>query len=691
MDMIRITLRSDLCAGNGESRGSAVDTDIALTPGGLPRIPARRLKGCLRAAARELAQLGDEAAACTDELFGRYDGRQGRLWVGDATLPQEAELSAWLRENKAIAPHARVARLYTDVRGQTRLADGVAVDGSLRFTRVLRHYDPLAPGNELVLEAPVRLDGASDKAVQLLKDCCAATRHIGTDRNRGLGNVRLEYRPGKADAAAPQTPALPADGNVKLTYRVRLKTPLTLPGCGEQLTAIPARSVIGCLAGAYLRRGKADDAAFRQLFLDGTARWSALTPVIGGEISTPAPLALVYMKNEGVYKNRCAETPMGKQKTLAGVYTAQSDAGLLAASVPMTTTYHHKHKDEASDATLYVQEAVQAGLVYGGTVTLPAALAGQAAALLGAAQLRFGRSKTAQYSVCELAGTVKAEPVRTQTVQLRKGEAFYVLLESDLILDDTDAPTPETVAAALLESLPLPARKSGKDYLLYRTVGGYHAMWQMQKPHRTAVCGGSVYCFTADADAALPAHFTPEAAALVQEGFGCCRLLNRAEMAALTVVRKAEIDTAAPAAAGDCAPLRRALLVQQGEEIMLATARALAESGKCRLDTGALGRLRLMLAEAESLPDLRRRVASIKTASKRTAAEALLDALYGQEETETPALAAMLAADKAFAAQIEGGDAALQTALTARWKLPLESAVHLLYYRRSGEEGLNDA
>lgn len=40
MDVIRITLHSDLCAGNGESRGNAVDTDIVLTAAGLP--PCRR-------------------------------------------------------------------------------------------------------------------------------------------------------------------------------------------------------------------------------------------------------------------------------------------------------------------------------------------------------------------------------------------------------------------------------------------------------------------------------------------------------------------------------------------------------------------------------------------------------------------------------------------------------------------------
>ena len=254
MDVIRITLHSDLCAGNGESRGNAVDTDIVLTAAGLPRIPARRLKGCLRAAAGELAALGDEAAAYTAELFGDKVGRQGCLWVGDAALPQEAAFTAWLKQNPAWADHSRVEQLYTDVRGQTRLKDGVADDGSLRFTRVLGQYDPLDKTKALVFEASVRLENASPEAVRLLEHCCAATRHMGTHRNRGLGNVRLAYIRGAGKPAAPQNPALPDAGMVTLTYHVQLKMPLTLPGCGEQLTAIPARSVIGCLAGAYLRQ-----------------------------------------------------------------------------------------------------------------------------------------------------------------------------------------------------------------------------------------------------------------------------------------------------------------------------------------------------------------------------------------------------------------------------------------------------
>lgn len=69
-------------------------------------------------------------------------------------------------------------QLYTDVRGQTRLKDGVADDGSLRFTRVLGQYDPLDKTKALVFEASVRLENASPEAVRLLEHCCAATRHM---------------------------------------------------------------------------------------------------------------------------------------------------------------------------------------------------------------------------------------------------------------------------------------------------------------------------------------------------------------------------------------------------------------------------------------------------------------------------------------------------------------------------------
>ena len=51
MKQLVITLRSDLCPGNGESLGNRVDAEICTDAVGLPVLPARRLKGVLRQSA----------------------------------------------------------------------------------------------------------------------------------------------------------------------------------------------------------------------------------------------------------------------------------------------------------------------------------------------------------------------------------------------------------------------------------------------------------------------------------------------------------------------------------------------------------------------------------------------------------------------------------------------------------------
>ncbi|MDY2627586.1 MAG: hypothetical protein SOW08_04610 [Lachnospiraceae bacterium] len=57
MAHLEIRLRSDLCAGNGESVGNSVDTDVCMDTAGLPYIPSRRLKGCLKQAAYDLQKM----------------------------------------------------------------------------------------------------------------------------------------------------------------------------------------------------------------------------------------------------------------------------------------------------------------------------------------------------------------------------------------------------------------------------------------------------------------------------------------------------------------------------------------------------------------------------------------------------------------------------------------------------------
>ena len=55
---IHITLYSDLCTGNGYSYYGTIDSEAEHDEFGLPFIPARRLKGCLRECAELLRDSG---------------------------------------------------------------------------------------------------------------------------------------------------------------------------------------------------------------------------------------------------------------------------------------------------------------------------------------------------------------------------------------------------------------------------------------------------------------------------------------------------------------------------------------------------------------------------------------------------------------------------------------------------------
>lgn len=680
--LLRVTLRSDLCAGSGSSGGITVDRDVCVDAFGLPCLPARRIKGVLRAAAEMLTKYDDKQypRQQLESVFGTASA-PGLLRLRDAELPGVGEMRSCLRRVRADESHPlhaaaqplNVTRLFTSVRGQTRMEDGVAAEGSLRYTRVLNHYSPLYPGEETVLEAEVL---CPEVYFAYLKTCCAAVKHIGLGRNRGLGAVSLQLCP--AGKAEDRERVQPAEGEqLLISYTVSLDAPVTLPGCGELLREIPARSVIGCMAAA-----DSGDPAFRALFLTGEVQWSALTPQVNGLHTTPAPLMLTYLKNESSYCNRYAvsteEIEGKKQKTVDGAYAARTEDGFRIAVVRSHTIYHHS---TGSDGTLYTQESLDAGMLYSGTVRVPARYAETVLELLRTAPLTFGRSKTAQYAACSLVGTPKCEHVDQTTVDAKPGEIVYVLLEADLIpvcgaLRRSDAQAVRDLLAAELGVSPAP-EKDLQDYCQFHTVSGYQAMWHLQKQQMTAVRGGSVFCFRAGTE---PIARQVRVGALPQEGFGACRVFSQAEMLSLTDTAKAPADAAPGSDAGHPA-LEAALLAAETRRVMRETARDYeVEAAKQQLNTGMLGRLRSTLAAAKSYEALLAEIREIPASDtssenpvpRRDRALALVTGLYERVQQEL------------VRAGLRGEG---EKNLSAEWKQPLELLLHQLYYRRNRKEG----
>ena len=87
------------------------------------------------------------------------------------------------------------------VQAQTQIGEsGVAQDGSLRFTRVVRQNNFAQKEKALVFEAPISYTCRKEEREVLenvLLRIMKATRHIGMKRNRGLGNIQIEMGEGR--------------------------------------------------------------------------------------------------------------------------------------------------------------------------------------------------------------------------------------------------------------------------------------------------------------------------------------------------------------------------------------------------------------------------------------------------------------------------------------------------------------
>lgn len=740
---ITITLKSDLCAGSGESTGVTVDSDLCIGSSGLPYIPARRLKGCLRQSAEWLQTHGCSEAkqANITALFGTNDGVTGCIRIGDARLPGANAMEAWLASDAVPAPlewaakPLNVGKLFTYVRGQTRLENGLAVDGSLRYTRVMERYNALDRTHETVLEASVTVSESAgipaETLNELLTKCCQATRHIGTMRNRGLGNVRMDWREETTKDASGHSsdkkPAFPLNGTAEISYTVSLDAPVTLPGCGEQSLEIPARSVIGCVADAYLREGDAQSPDFQKLFLDGTVRWSALTPMIAGKHSVPAPLCLVFLKNAEVYQNLLAvpaqtEQKQGtvrpKQKTVSGRYAVPQKEGFALANVRSHTVYHHSHRQPGArgeEGTLYMQDSLDAGMLYGGTVTVPAELAERVSELLQKTEFAFGRSRSAQYASCTLVGQPRTVSVLSgervadpEAIRIGSkdaaGQEVYAILESDLILvrngvyQTDDSSVREALAKILDVENVVP--DGSKDICQYHVISGYQRQWQMQKPQIPAVRGGSVYCFQAKKGTSIPERVV--LGEFRQEGFGVFRIYTKKEMSQLTRIEKAEVErkNADRTEKAWLQKLQTALTVSAGTDALYqsvwayyrktrATYRENQRRGNAArwrwFRPGTVGRLRLMLAQADDYPDFLARIQAIRqsdTHAQNTESDGkkALELVRGFCGQDSLSVKTMLSREAPELLERVCSDSEAEKQLAEKWREALRLLLHIANY-----------
>lgn len=185
--------------GSGRGGGPGVDARVRRTPGGLPYLPGRTLKGVLRDAARlttvdvkhlfgtglDGAKDGDDAVRSLEQA--RFETEPGVLAVGSARLGRE-QADAWERAAVADANDQAFRPAFFEELNRTAMNDGKAEPGSLRTIEVAVPMQLWAR-----LEAP-------PEAWPALREILPLVTAIGGGKRRGLGRVELTLHVDGEDA-----------------------------------------------------------------------------------------------------------------------------------------------------------------------------------------------------------------------------------------------------------------------------------------------------------------------------------------------------------------------------------------------------------------------------------------------------------------------------------------------------------
>ncbi len=215
---INVTLDSHTLIGSGEGFGAVIDSDIVFDHVGIPVIPARRIKGCLRDSAFDVFKMfeqakvefpkdiryNDDNSSETDELhpihqtlFDNTFGKSGEefdpagqsfcgtLFTNLAISDYEAN-KAWLhyvsQAYHEIVSLEAIIHTFTMLRQQTAINErGVAGEHSLRTIRVIKKGYTFSGSLEVNSDDP--------DILTILAFACRNLQHIGTKRNRGFGEV----------------------------------------------------------------------------------------------------------------------------------------------------------------------------------------------------------------------------------------------------------------------------------------------------------------------------------------------------------------------------------------------------------------------------------------------------------------------------------------------------------------------
>lgn len=589
--LLKITLMSDLCAATGQHYAAMIDLDTAIDEYGVPFIPSRRLKGCMR----EIAQyfIDDEKINLIFGKPGQSDS--GTLHISDAKIKNHDDFIN--------IPAEKVADYFCSARGETAIENDTAKENSLRYIRVVNQHDKHSK-KPLEFFAKIEFDeSVSDEMFKIVK----ALRNIGYHRNRGLGAVKCELI--DDENVSFESDSINNDSEY---YTVNLTVKnigdLMLPCNDSEHSSdyISGSMLLGSLAGKYVK--KYGDEGFNDIFYSKDVVFSNLYPSFKDCIETkctyfstyPAPRFLAKVKaasadeDKGI-KNIIGKTGDGKQyKPLKSGYINET----YGCIKPDRKIVYHNSNVKSKEQNLFMQYCISDGQYFSGSITATGEKIRKIIDLLSDGVLYFGRSKTVQYARCEVC-EITVNPCQNTTVTLKAGSTAAFVLESDTALLNEDGAF-TTDLFDLCKALDIaPECLSDETAIASKIISGYNSKWNMKKPHIAMLSAGSCIVFhVADEIKTEEYRYIGEKN---NEGFGKIHVITDADK--LSVGNKKPVSESIGANS----------IFEEAYRFEKCREHAVEFAHSINLNSSQIGRLVLMANESKDYDDFKQRIDSIKS------------------------------------------------------------------------------
>lgn len=541
---LEIELKSDMCPSSGDSEAGLIDTKVTLEHG-FPLIPAKRIKGCLRNEAREMAANGVIPQNVLEGMFGNPGAkRPGKLYVGNATVYQIPEVlfggggeqekltvENYDQELERLASFTEfeedwIENILTETRTRTAIdrETGSAKNTSLRTMQIIPRG--------MVFRSRVELYDGTDAELEALKWCVKALRHMGMGITRGFGEISCKLEELKLNSKendSDEEKDFGSDELMEVSYEIELKAPVLFPGeagiyedCSEQ---IPGASLLGAFAAMYIEDNKLGkeahtDTDFRRIFLEDGVEFGYGFLTVDGQTFYPCPACLAREKaSDKAIINRFEE---GKEKVrrreIGSHISWQPDKGTIClADVEKEVRMHHKRpmdrgighalNDRIPNATsdmgqFYQYTCLSRGQKFRGRLR---GKKKDVSKLLKCVEkregrLRLGRSRTAEYGEAVFR-TLGQTIIRKADEGEKKAKAWIIWLLTPMVLVDGrygDIRSEQELFINQLKECFNCDFKIKDQILKYGKIGGYNSKWRLPQPQSPVLMPGSVLWIEAD-------------------------------------------------------------------------------------------------------------------------------------------------------------------------------------------------